>query len=113
MRWDTWWKTKQVLNDPNNVEQNPIKNEENMEKPEKFCLSCFHGKMFFGDDCFQTMFLYHPKFIIFVLGKDKGNEYVIALKSGDLFKSSFFFCMVFSYLCIVKLDDIVTEYNNT
>ena len=49
--------------DFNTVSQRAIKNEEKIENLNIFDLSYFIGKNIFGDDGFQNMFIYQPRFI--------------------------------------------------
>ena len=45
---------------------------------------------FFGDNGFKNMFVYQPTFSGLVLKEEKNSEYVIALKSKELFKNELY-----------------------
>ena len=50
-------------------------------------LSYFLGKVFFGNDSFQNMFVHQPTFNTLELKEDKGTEYVISWKSKGVYTS--------------------------
>ena len=50
-------------------------------------LSYFLGKVFFGNDSFQNMFVHQPTSNTLELKEDKGTEYVISWKSKGVYTS--------------------------
>ena len=55
--------------------------EDKVIKLKTYDLIQFLGKIFFGDDGFQNMFVYQPTFNMLELKIDKGTDYVIGWKS--------------------------------
>ena len=56
-------------------------------KLQAFDSSYFCGKTFFGDDGFQNVLVYQPRFNTLEIKKDKKTEYVIVGKCKGLLKS--------------------------
>ena len=61
--------------------------EEKIEKLQTFDLSYFLEKNFFGNDGFQNMFGYQPRFNMLDLKEDKNIRYITAWKAKGLFRS--------------------------
>ena len=55
-------------------------------KLQAFNSSYFHGKIFFGYDGSQNIFVYHPKINVRVK-KNKGTDYIVRWKSKELYAS--------------------------